>query len=70
MSVIEVKNHLRTLSSAQRREVTAFLFDLQSDEDEDEAGELARLHAEMDAGKRISLQDYLQQHESLLARGL
>ncbi len=68
MSVIEVKNHLRVLTSEERNEVTAFLFDLRAEEDE--AAELSRLHAEMDSGKQVSLADCLQQHESLLARGL
>ncbi|MGV3659600.1 MAG: hypothetical protein ACO1TE_05430 [Prosthecobacter sp.] len=67
MSVMEVKDQLRMLSSAQRREVTAFLFDLQSEENE--SVELTRLHAEMDEGKHVSLADCLTQHEALLTRG-
>lgn len=67
MSVMEVKDQLRALSSAQRQEVTAFLFDLQSEEDE--CTELTHLHAEMDEGKRVSLADCLIQHEALLTRG-
>jgi hypothetical protein len=68
MSVIEAKNQLRVLSTDQRRELVAFLFDLQ--DEENEAAELTRLHAEMDAGRRVSLQDLLKKHDSLLARGL
>lgn len=67
MSVIEVKDQLRGLSSAERREVTAFLFDLQSEENE--GAELTRLHAEMDEGKRVSLTDCLAGHESRLNEG-
>jgi hypothetical protein len=68
MSVIEAKNQLRVLSTDQRRELVAFLFDLQ--DEENEAAELTRLHAEMDAGRRVSLQDLLKNHDSLLGRGL
>lgn len=68
MSVIEAKNQLRVLSTDQRRELVAFLFDLQ--DEENEAAELTRLHAEMDAGRRVSLHDLLKKHDSLLARGL
>ena len=64
---MEVKDQLRALSSAQRQEVTAFLFDLQAEENE--GAELTRLHAEMDEGKRVSLADCLTQHEALLTRG-
>jgi len=53
MSVIEAKNQLRVLSTDQRREIVAFLFDLQ--DEENEAAELTQLHAEMDAGRRVSL---------------
>lgn len=67
MSVMEVKDQLRALSSAQRQEVTAFLFDLQAEENE--GAELSRLHAEMDGGKHVSLADCLMQHEALLSSG-
>ena len=63
MSLLEVKSQLRSFSAPERREITAFLFDLQ------EAAELSRVHREMDDGRRVSLEDCIGRHAVMAAKG-
>jgi hypothetical protein len=67
MSLLEVKSQLRSFSAPERREITAFLFDLQ--DEEREAAELSRVHREMDDGRRVSLEDCIGRHAVMAAKG-
>jgi|GEM_PF-1644070 len=69
MSVAEVKKQVQNFSLPDRRELVAFIHDLDHETRETEALELARFHDEMDAGMRVSFDELLRQHEDLKAQG-
>ena len=70
MSFTELKQTIRQLTPKQRREVTKLLAEIAGEkEGQNWPAELARRHAEMDAGQYHTLGDLKRRHTALNAQG-
>jgi hypothetical protein len=70
MTMAEIKSGIEQSSPEERVYLTAYLKHLARKDDPAYQSELTRLNAEIDNGKRISLAQAKQLHESLKAEGL
>jgi hypothetical protein len=70
MTVAEIKSGIEQSSSEERAYLAAFLKHLARKDDPAYQSELMRLNQEIDNGKKISLAQAKQLHETLKADGL
>jgi hypothetical protein len=69
MSFADLKKVVRQLPPAQRRQLAILLARIADRENAGLAAELARRHARMDAGHKVTLEDLQRRHDELLAEG-
>jgi hypothetical protein len=70
MTVAEIKNGIEQSTPEERAYLAAFLKHLARKDDPAYQAELTRLNDEIDQGKKISLSQATQLHETLKAQGL
>ena len=70
MTVAEIKTGIEQSTPEERAYLAAFLKHLVRKEDPAYQSELGRLNAEIDSGKKISLDQAKQLHETLRTEGL
>jgi hypothetical protein len=70
MTVAEIKSGIEQSSPEERAYLAAFLKHLARKDDPAYQSELTRLNQEIDSGKKISLAQAKQLHETLKAEGL
>ena len=69
MTLDEIQREAAALSEEERRRLRAFLIHLERVNSEDNRRELARLNAEIDAGKYYTLEDFEAMDAKLTAEG-
>ena len=69
MKLDEIQREVTALSEEERRRLRAFLIHLERVNSEDNRQELARLNAEIDAGKYFTLEDFEAMDAELTAQG-
>jgi hypothetical protein len=70
MTVAEIKSGIEQSTPEERAYLAAFRKHLARKDDSAYRSELTRLNAEIDSGKKISLDQAKQLHETLKAEGL
>ena len=69
MTLDEIQREAAALSEEERLRLRAFLKHLERVDSDENRRELARLNAEIDAGKYFTLEDFQKMHADLLAEG-
>jgi hypothetical protein len=69
MSFAEIEEKLPSLTPEERQALAHRLLELELKDDEEYGRELDRRMAEMDAGKKVTEEEFLRIHRELAAKG-
>lgn len=69
MSIAEIKEHVAGLSAKERLQLAAFLADLDETDEPAFRAEVDQRMKAMDAGRKVTEEEFLERHNHLRAKG-